>query len=326
LTESISVTDGRVTIRPARERLLDLHCSSTTAPLRGHFAEGLRPDGRASWIVAGDEIVGSVSYATGPARLDCAEVTVRYRVGASPDDADYAFRAVKLLLHHLATRTSYRTATLRVQPADARAASMAVAAGFALRDSRGGWQIFSREVPPLTYADGVVAIRQQRTEDIDKHLEAIDAQQIDWLWEPGDRQKWEALSPAHRRARNLSHLQACHDSFGNGPKWTFSVDIADAYYVAYVDCDLANNNVPAGEANISYTAHPAHRGHGYVSRAVRLLTQFLRDHTGARLAYVIVDAQNPASVRVADAVGAAESGRWENEHGRTMIRHVLALR
>lgn len=186
--------------------------------------------------------------------------------------------------------------------------------------------VFTRPVPPVTYNDGVVTIRRQRADDIDRHLEAIDDQQIDWLWEPGDREKWEALSPAQQRARNLTHLSASHESFGAGPIWRFSADTMDANYVAYVDCDLANNHVAAGEANISYTGHPARRGQGNVSRAVRLLTQFLLDHTGARSAHIIVDEQNAASLRVARAVGATESQRWVNEHGRTMIRHVLALR
>jgi hypothetical protein len=85
-----------------------------------------------------------------------------------------------------------------------------------------------------------------RADDIDRHLEAIDDEQIDWLWQPGDRQKWEALAPDQQPARNLSHLQAVHESFGTGPKWTFSADRAAAPYVAYIDCDLANDHVPAG--------------------------------------------------------------------------------
>lgn len=172
----------------------------------------------------------------------------------------------------------------------------------------------------------MVTIRRQRADDIDRHLEAIDDEQIDWLWEPGDRQKWEALAPDQQRARNLSHLHAVHESFGTGPKWTFSADRADAPYVAYIDCDLANDHVPAGDANISYAAHPAYRGRGNVTRAVRLIAQFLRDHTGADSAHIVVDARNAASLRVAGAVQAAETERWRDQHGRTMIRHVLPLR
>ncbi len=42
--------------------------------------------------------------------------------------------------------------------------------------------------------------------------------------------------------------------FETGPKWAFAVDTSEAGYVGYVDCDLANPQVPRGEADISYCA------------------------------------------------------------------------
>ncbi len=275
-------------------------------------------------LLAGDVIAGWVDYDTDRDWLGAGEVYVRYDV--LPLEGDIALRALKLVLHHLATRTAFSAATLKVPAGDTDSAAVAAAAGFSYRADLQGDQLFARQVPPLTYTDGVVTIRRQRIEDIGQHLAAIDDEQIDWLWEPGDREKWEALTPAQQRAGNLEYLRACHDSFGIGPKWTFSVDSADATYVAYVDCDLANNLVPPGEANIAYTAHPAYRGRGHVSRAVRLVLQFLRDHTGAQSAHIIVDARNTASLRVARAVGATETERWQDEHGRTMIRHVVSIR
>ena len=89
---------------------------------------------------------------------------------------------------------------------------------------------------------------------------------------------------------------------------------------------VANRIVPRGDANVSYTGHPAYRGQGNVSRAVRLVARFLRDHSAAGSAHIVVDARNEPSLRVARAVGAAETERWADEHGRTMIRHVLPLR
>ncbi len=260
------------------------------------------------------------------ARLKAGQVQVHYEVNPGPRSADQAVRAVHLLLHHLATRTTHRSAALHVQPGAERAAAVAGAAGFRFGSRLGGGGVHNRSVPPLTYTDGVVTIRRQRVEDIDQHLAAIDDDQIDWLWEPGDRREWEALTPPQQREHNLRHLAASHESFGAGPKWAFSADTAGASYVAYVDCDLASNSVPAGQANISYAGHPAYRGEGNVGRAVRLVIQFLRDHTGAQSAHIVVDAQNTASLRVARAVGAQESERWVNEHGRTMIRHVRAVR
>lgn len=178
----------------------------------------------------------------------------------------------------------------------------------------------------LTYGDGVLTIRRQHPDDLERHLEAIDDAQIDWLWEPGDRQAWESLTPVERRELQRRHLEATHDDFGPGPKWCFSADTADARYVVYVDADLANRNVPAGAANISYACHPAYRGQGYASRAVRLVCRFLRDHTEAQEAHIVVDPRNTPSRRVALAVGAVERETFIDQHGRTMVRHVLPLR
>jgi RimJ/RimL family protein N-acetyltransferase len=110
-----------------------------------------------------------------------------------------------------------------------------------------------------------------------------------------------------------------------GPKWTFSVDAAGVDYVAYVDCDLANAHVPAGEANIAYSCHPAYRGKGSVSRAVRQVIRFLAEHTGCQEAHLLIDADNIASLRVAQSLAAEPVGSFVGETGRTMLRHVLAV-
>ena len=133
------------------------------------------------------------------------------------------------------------------------------------------------------------------------------------------------MTEAQRRDHAVRGLAERAADFGAGPKWTFSVDTLPARYVAYVDCDLTNDHVPTGEANISYSAHPSHRGRGYVSRAVRLMLAFLADNTGCREAHIVVDVENTASRRVATAAGAVEVERFVNPEGRTMIRHVVAL-
>ncbi|MHB8452036.1 MAG: GNAT family N-acetyltransferase [Mycobacteriales bacterium] len=176
------------------------------------------------------------------------------------------------------------------------------------------------------YSDGVVTLRPLHPDDLELHLQAVDDEQIAWLWEPGDGARYAAKTSEEQRAGHLRYLQAMHDCFGPGPKWAFSVDAVEAHYVVYVDCDLANPHVPAGEANISYACHPQHRGKGYTSRAVRLVCEFLREHTTAREAHLVVDAANIKSLRVAHAVGAAQRCSFRNEHGRTMIRHVIDLR
>jgi RimJ/RimL family protein N-acetyltransferase len=161
--------------------------------------------------------------------------------------------------------------------------------------------------------------------DIDEDLAAKDDEQINWLWEPDQRATWEAMNPGEQRAHALRTLRHAKESFGPGPKWSFAVDTYDTNYVAYVDCDLANNHVPLGQANISFSANPLFRGRGYVSRAVRLVVRFLQDRTSASEAHIIVDAENAASLRVAHAVGASKVEEWVNDQGRTMVRHIVQL-
>src|SRR2546427_296037 len=128
------------------------------------------------------------------------------------------------------------------------------------------------------------------------------------------------MTPAQQRAHALRGLEERRDDFGHGPKWCFAVDAAPTRYVAYVDCDLANSDVTAGEANIAFSAHPDHRRKGYVHRAVRLVLRFLADHTATRRAHLIIDEHNSASLAVATAVGARMVGSFVNTDGHTMIR------
>jgi len=174
-------------------------------------------------------------------------------------------------------------------------------------------------------SDGTVAIRCLSEDDLEMHLAAVDEEQMDWLWDPGHREAWEALTPQQQREHQSRYLEKVQREFGPGPKWCFAVDVEEASYVAYVDCDLANPNVPRGQANISYAAHPSYRGRGYVSGGVRLAMRFLRENTSATEAHIVVDPRNTASIRVAHAVGASEVERFADIHGRVVFRHVVSL-
>jgi RimJ/RimL family protein N-acetyltransferase len=320
------LTDGVVTIRPPADGDAAALVAGRDAEFHRFLGEGDPVPAPLACIVVGGEIVGWCDYDVDRPWLEPAEVNVGYNVFAGHRGHGYGTRAVKLLVHHLATSTEYAVATFLIAPDNLRSQALAARTGATRVGDLDGNPYFKLVVPPLTYTDGIVTIRRQSVDDINAHLAAIDDAQIDWLWEPGDRASWEAMTPDQQRAHNLRHLASTHDSFGAGPKWCFSADLVDAPYVVYVDCDLANTYVPAGEANISYTADPAHRGKGYVARAVRLACRFLRDHTGARDAHIVVDPRNVDSLRVAAAVGAAETERFADKHGRPMIRHVLPIR
>ena len=132
------------------------------------------------------------------------------------------------------------------------------------------------------------------------------------------------MSPAEKLSHQQRYLRGVIDDWGGGPKWTFAIDVGGEY-AGHVDCDLANPHVPRGEANVSYSCSPAHRGQGHVSAAVRLILQFVRDHTAAREAHIVVDERNEASLRVARAVDAVTAERYTDKHGSTMIRHLIQL-
>jgi RimJ/RimL family protein N-acetyltransferase len=321
-----AVTDGVVTIRPPEPK-------DAAALIAGHDDEARRWLGRAdvdprptACVVAGDDVVGWVDYDGDREWLLPGEVNVGYGVFPSHRGRGYATRAVQLLMHHLALHTPVHTATLLIHRDNVRSLAVASRLAFVDRGDKDDSRYFKRRLPVFPYTDGSITIRRQRAGDIDRHLEAIDDEQIDWLWDPGHREAWEAMTPAQQRTHNLNVLRQREEAFGSGPDWAFSVDVGDEQYVAYVDCDLSNPDVPAGGANVSFTCHPAFRGNGYVSRAVLLVTRFLRDNTAAREAHIVVHPDNASSLRVARAVGAVERERFVDHHGRTMIRNVIDLR
>ena len=199
------------------------------------------------------------------------EVNLGYNVFAAHRGRGYASRAVQLLMHHLAVSGEYDVATLLIHPENARSLALAARNRFTPHGDLDGNPYFKRAVPPLAYGDGTVTIRRQEVTDLDADLEAKDDAQIDWLWLPGQREAWEAMSADARRTHARQGLQTNHDAFATGPKWTFAVDTSTARCVAYVDCDLANDKLPPGEANISYLAPPRTADARYVSRAVRLV-------------------------------------------------------
>ena len=254
------------------------------------------------------------------------EVNIGYGLDPTARGRGAATRSVMLLLHHLAQATDVRTATLLIHPENEWSLGVSRRCGFVDHGTLGdnGSRYSKKAVPPLTYTDGVVTIRPFRADDLARDLDAKDAEQQRWLWLPGQPEDWASKSPAEQLDHARRGIAAHEADPRNGPKWSFVIDV-DGEYCGHVDCDLDNEGVPTGEANISYSSHPDVRGKGYVSRAVRLILRFVAEHTGAREAHIGADERNEASLRVARAVGAEERDRYVDKHGATMVRHVLAI-
>lgn len=323
MRELRSITDGVVTIRRPRDVDGERLIAGRDQEFHRFLGEGSDEPAPTGCIVVDGEVVGWVDFDAERDWLEPGEVNLGYNVFAEHRGNGYGSRAVKLLVHHLALSGAASVATLLIHPENVRSLALAKRAGFTLHESLDGNPYWKKPVPRLAYSDGVVTIRRRELADLDADLEAKDDQQIRWLWLAWQRQAWAEMTDVQRRNHAIEVLRDNHETFGSGPKWTFTVDAAGARGAAYVDCDLANDHAQFGEANISYASHPAHRGKGYVSRSVRLVLEFLRDHTGARTADIITEDANTPSRRVATAVGGAVVEHWTTDDGRTMIRHRL---
>lgn len=319
------VTDGIVSLRPSTAAEVPALVDIRDEQFR-RFLGGGSPDPQpTACVVVDDRVVGWVDFDDERTWLSSGEVNLGYALSAEHRGRGLATRAVKLLLHHLAVTGAATTAALLIDPDNASSRALASRAGFSADGELEGQLRFVRPVPPLSYTDGSVCIRRRDPDDLESDIGMKDEEQIRWLWLPDERESWTSMTPAEQRRHAHAGLVVDRDEFGRGPKWKFSVDAGPHRGIAYVDCDLANEHVDPGEANISYACHPSHRGVGYVSASVRLVMQFLRDHTGARYADIIVDERNAESLRVATAVDARPVGRERWRDGAVMIRHRRTL-
>lgn len=319
------VTDGVVSLRPSTADDVPALIDGRDEQFRRFLGEGSPNPRPTACVVVDDRVAGWVDFDDERTWLSAGEVNLGYALSAEHRGRGLATRAVKLLLHHLAVAGAATKALLLIDPENAPSRALASRAGFSTAGEIEGQLRFVRPVPPLSYTDGDVCIRRRDPDDLEADIGMKDEEQIRWLWLPSERESWTSMTSAQQRQHAHAGLVVDRDEFGFGPKWKFSVDAGPHRGIAYVDCDLANEHVVAGEANISYACHPAHRGAGYMSAAVRLVMQFLSDHTGARYADIIVDERNAASSRVAIAADARPVGRERRRDGSVMIRHRRLL-
>jgi RimJ/RimL family protein N-acetyltransferase len=307
---SWSVTDGIVTLRPPESGDANRLIAGRDEEFHRWMGSGAVDPSPTACIHANGHLVGWVDFDHGErAWLGVEEVNVGYHVFTTHVGRGFATRGVHLLLHRLAIAEPHHTATLLIDTTNTRSLAVAKRCRFVRRGTIEGSILFAREIPPTTYSDGVVTIRSQVVDDLERDLEAKDEEQQRWLWTAAQRAAWNDMSPAARRIHASKHLRAMSEGFGCGPKWTFAVDAGSERCVGYVDCDLANEHAERGVANIAYSTHPRFRRRGLATRAVRLVVRFLADHTATTRAQLLIDPANEASLAVARSLGSIPAGR-----------------
>jgi GNAT superfamily N-acetyltransferase len=80
--------------------------------------------------------------------------------------------------------------------------------------------------------------------------------------------------------------------------------VAGGQVVGWVDYDTDRDWLRSDQVNVGYQVFPEHRGHGYATRAVRLLVQHLAARTSYREVTLLIDERNAASLAVAERLGA----------------------
>jgi RimJ/RimL family protein N-acetyltransferase/8-oxo-dGTP pyrophosphatase MutT (NUDIX family) len=150
---------------------------------------------------------------------------------------------------------------------------------------------------PIT--DGVVTLRPFSVEDIEAHVAGEDDELRLWFGQPGP-------STGDRMVDVVARWRDERDA---GTRLTFAVHVEGAA-VGFVEAR------PRGDvASLSWGLYAGQRGHGYATRAVRLLVRHAFETLGVRRVEAEVDPRNVASHRVATRSGLRREGLRRVEPG-----------
>ena len=150
-----------------------------------------------------------------------------------------------------------------------------------------------------TITDGVVTLRPFDEHDIDAHVAGEDDELRLWFGRPGP-------STDDGMADVVARWRRERDA---GTRLTYAVDV-DGGAVGFVEVR------PRGDvASLSWGLYAGRRGHGYATRAVRLLVGHAFETLGVRRVEAEVDPRNVASHRVATRSGLRREGLRRVEPG-----------
>ena len=169
--------------------------------------------------------------------------------------------------------------------------------------------------PQPTLTDGVVVLRPWRDEDIETAIAGHDEEIAHWFGFPVVRPSYEQ----HRQA-----VENWRTWYAEGrSRVNFAVE-HDDQLVGSVEV----RKVGKDTGSLSWTLYAGHRGFGYATRAVRLLTDYAIDALHMRRVEAEVDAANERSLRVATRSGLRREGVKRvapGQHDRPEATEVVVL-
>lgn len=135
-------------------------------------------------------------------------------------------------------------------------------------------------------------------------------------------QGWDRTDPDHVRQEIEEMLQRVPGGTGGWVQFTVET-LADDQLVGDVGLRVAEDE--PGVVMVGYTIDPAEQGHGYATEAVAALVAYAFETLGADLVRAYADADNVASVRVADKVGLAVVERFEGREDDGTTWHGVRM-
>lgn len=161
-------------------------------------------------------------------------------------------------------------------------------------------------------ADNIIILRPFKEEDAEEHLKGEDKDQIRWL--SGGKSSLESVRNWIKK--NQDYWQK------GGPVFNFAiVDKVSNKLVGMVEANTDYEKIEGlenSDVNISYGIYPQFRGKGYATRAVELLTAFLKEKRINR-AVIRVNPQNKKSVKVPMQSGFIRNGEIKTKKGDFLI-------
>lgn len=167
------------------------------------------------------------------------------------------------------------------------------------------------------FSDGVITLRQFTLEDAQEHLEGEDEEQIKWL--SGGKSTLEGVKKWIEKSKG--HWE------NDGPFFAFAVLDAENKLIGMVEANVDYEHFEGyeeGDVNISYGLYPFARGKGYASRAVDILTKFLKDK-GSKRAVIRIDPENENSQKVPTRCGFVKTGEMTTKKGEKFLIFVKNL-